>query len=203
MSRRRFRKSGRSKSFNSRVRAIASSVVKKNSETKHKTFEYNVQSISDSATGNVVDQALNAIAGGSGKSQRTGNAVFLSGLNGKFVIAGADTTNIVRVVLYIAKDVDDTLTADGVEVYNAIDLDRFTVLSDFFVTTSSNGSDAKSFTIRRKFNRGKKRGISAHWASSSASDYAKNALRLYIVSDSGVVTHPALTGFIKLFYKDL
>lgn len=191
-----------SRTFRSRVKAIASSVVKASSETKWKEWTYGAQAISTSAVGNVVDQALNTISGGSGKSARDGNQIFMSGLHGKFVIAGADTTNIIRVILYIPKDHDDTLTADVLEVKDIVNMDKYTVLTDFYITTSQNGNDAKTFSIRRKFNKGKKRGIVTQWQSSTSTDFSKNPLRLYIVSDSGIVSHPALTGYIKLFYKD-
>lgn len=201
--RRRYRRRFRSrKSFYSKVKTIANAVVKKNIETKYISFNPNAGVISNNAIGSSLTVDLNTMGTGSGPSTRTGNQVRTTGYHGKFVVTGADATNIVRFVLYIPKNTGDDLKLDGTEVYSDIDQDKYTVLKDFFVSTSANGPDTKQISLRGKFNSGKRSGILTQFNGNTSSTCMKGLLKLYAVSDSGVTSHPTLTGHMRIYYKD-
>lgn len=189
---RKFKNRGVSKSLQKYIQKK----IEKNIETKHVYAEASATSVSTS----VLNTQISTIPQGDDEFRRTGNKVTMTGFYGKFQIVGADTTNVVRIVLYIPKDPDDTLS--GLNTYQILDQDRFTILSDRLVTTSSSGVNNKVITIAKKFNRGRRRGVVTQFASSTTTDVAKNALKIAWVSDSAAVSHPTIAYHYVMYFKD-
>jgi ABC-type glycerol-3-phosphate transport system substrate-binding protein len=179
-------------------RAMVQKAIAKNLETKFLLKEYNAVSIQDSGR-TPITGLLTDVAQGLTQQGRVGNTINVTGMYGQFQVAGADTTNIVRFVIYIPRDVDDEI---GVNTYELIDTDRFTVLTDRIVTTTSNGPNIKQFKLVKNFHRGSKKGIQVQFSGSASTDGTFNRIKLYCVSDSSAVSDPALSGNLRVYYKD-
>lgn len=175
-------------------------VIQKNIETKFVVWPYDTTVQDPGRT--PLDNNLADISTGTTPNTRIGNQIHLTGLHAKFMCRQVDTTNLVRMVLYIPKDPTDTMRAAGVDYLEAIDLDRFTVLYDKLLNMNNAGKNQQLITLNRKFNTGAKRGIGVQYTGTTGTSIIKNKLSLYWVSDSGVVTDPILKGFARLYYKD-
>lgn len=202
MSRRYKKRKYSRKSFASRVKSIAASVVKKNSETFYTDTEYNASNIQDNLR-IPLDTSLNAVAHGDGPGARTGNQIRVSGMYGKLAFAAGSKTSVIRYIMYIPKAIGNTLSLDGLDVYEPVDQDKYTVLHDKLITVSNLGPATKVLSIRKKFNKGSRSGILTQFESNSATSFTRNQIRLYMVSDSIAATDPEVTGHIRLYYKDL
>lgn len=174
--------------------------IQRNIETKFIVWPYNT-TIQDPGRVTLDNPMLN-MASGSTPNTRVGNQIYCTGLHGKFVLRNADTTNIVRMVLYIPKDPTDTLQASSVDYLEAIDLDRFTILMDRVYHLNDAGGNQRMVTIGKKFNTGTRRGIQVQYTTTSGLSCIKNNIRLYWVSDSGAIPDPIIEGYIRAYYKD-
>jgi hypothetical protein len=135
------------------------------------------------------------------QNDRVGNLIKATGIYGKFVVTAGDTSNIVRVIFYIPKSATDTLS--GVSVQSLIDLDLYTILSDKYYAIGTNGGpNQRAFTIRMNFHRGFRTGIPVTFTGAGSTTYAKNPIRMYVVSNSGASPHPTWSGNLRFFYKD-
>ena len=118
------------------MRNIAQSVVNKNVETKRYTHEYNATAVAVGAS-SPIDADLYSMGQGDTPNSRTGNRIIATGVHGSLNVVTADTTNIVRLILYIPRDTDDNLSTDALEVYQQIDPDKYTILFDKTVTVGT------------------------------------------------------------------
>lgn len=167
-------------------------IINKNIETKHKSLEFTNTSVSDSA----LNYELTQISTGDGSSSRDGHQIKIQSLFARFTIAGADTTNVVRAVLYIPNDPNLELTT--LSTTNVVDYDSVTVLHDKLITLNSNGTNLRTFYLSKKF----KRGMRVQYDSTGGSSCSKNPIKLAFVSDSELAGHPELNGSTILYYKD-
>lgn len=185
MTRNNTRKNAPSKSFCCKVR----NVVKKMAETMTITAQIN----------DTVDTVGNnylpcQIATGDGQQNRSGNMIQLQSFHAKFRVTHADTSNVLRFVLYMPHDVDYTLSGVGIDT--PLEIDEFTVLSDRLIACDT-------YNPVKIYNLFKKLSAKVRYFGNNATDLTKNSLKLYVVSDSGVVSHPALQGWWRLKYKDI
>lgn len=188
------------KSMKKQMRSIAQTVVNRNIETKFRVITYTEDNIPDSSS--PVTGDLTYIAEGNTQTTRTGNQIRVTGIHFPYWVQCSDTTNIVRVIIYKPKDPNDTLT--GVTPYTLLDSDKFIIYHDKVHLMSladknfSKGLLSKSFKGKKK----DKAGMVVQYHGSAANDYAKNAIYVYTVSDSGAVNHPTISGHCKLYFKD-
>lgn len=183
------------------VKNYVQRTISKNIETKQRDLSWDCISIQDPGRTPIASNLID-LSQGDTQNTRAGNQVFVTGFYGKFVVAGADTTNIVRMVVYIPRDPTDTLAADTIGVTSLIDQDSYTVLYDKYITTSSAGENAKVFTVAKNFHRGSRKGLRVIWNGVGTTDITKNFIKLYVVSDSGAVSDPCLSGHLRTYYKD-
>ena len=148
-----------------------------------------------------VNYDISSIAGGSNQNQRIGNTYKMTSFRLKGGVFGSDTTNLVRIVIYIPKDPTHTIDT-GLQALSPIDLDRFTVLSDRLIPTASQGPNCKLFNKVCLFNKGRRTGLNVRFHSSLASSIVKNRLMVYMVSDSSAASHPTFTGWWRFYFKD-
>ncbi len=192
------------KGFSSEQRRQISRIAKKTtqrmSETKYNSGIFSSLAIQDAGR-TPVSEAVTEIQQGDSAVQRIGNRVKVTGFYGKFTITYADTTNIVRVIMYMPRNPTSTLST--IDTNDLIDFDDFNILYDKSFAVSSGGPGTKNITISRKWNRGNKSGINVFYASGSSTDYAKNPIFLYVVSDSAGVPDPTINGNYRLYFKDL
>lgn len=190
-------KSGLSQQQKSQVKAL----VRKQQETKFVGLSYAAQPIQD-ALRTPVDTDMNGVAVGTGYAARIGHQITVTGYHGEFMFTGADATNIMRMVIYVPKDPDDSLSADITGVTTLIDLDRYTVLMDRLIGTTSGGVNQQRVVFKKKFAKGNRRGMQTQFFGTNATDFSKNRLRLYITSDSGAISDPTVSGRFRCYYKD-
>lgn len=180
------------------VRKYVQSAIDRQIETKYVTYNPNAVSISTRALGVIVDRALNATGRGNGPKERNGDITKTIGVKGKFFIQGADTTNVIRIILYRPRKVGDLMTNATVELHTHIEYQRFIVYRDFYVNTSQTSDDVAKFAIDKSF----KMGLLNNYDGASATDIKSGDLYLYMVSDSALASHPLLYGHLVATYKD-
>lgn len=186
---------------NRAVQRYVNKQIGKNIETKFGIVNWDTTVQDEGRT--PIDQSLVALAVGDTQSSRTGNQLRLTGLYGQFICRQADTTNIVRMILYIPKNKTVTMSAaGGIGVLSAVDLDKFTVLEDKLLHMNNVGGNQKYAKIAKKFNRGSRAGIKVQYDGTTATDVTENDLRLYVVSDSTVINDPAFLGNMRTYFKD-
>lgn len=166
-----------------------------------KKFKINTFSGISIGAGTPVSQELTYIANGTQQNERIGNQIRVTGIFADLIITGADTTNTIRMIIYIPHDPSNTLSS---LMYNgAPDMDQFTILYDKIITTSSNGPNNKRVMIRRSYTRGYKKGIRIQYYGSAATDVSKNRILIYVVSDSAAIPDPQLNGYLRMYYTDV
>lgn len=173
-------------------RAQVQKLLNKNIETK-----FRAQSIATTIDSTGTSYELCSVGTGDGQNNRSGHQLNVTGFYGKFQMVASDATNAIRVIMYIPKD--PSVVMSGVSVYSLIDIDDYTILYDKLFTASINGINQRVFTIAKKF-RGK--GLQVQYSSTSATDFSKNALRMFVVSDSGAISHPTFNGHYRTYFKD-
>jgi len=196
------------KSSESKMRRIAKSVFAKNTETKESHIGYTQRDIGAALTNPIVN-AMTDLAEGTQQGQRDGNSVKVTSMKYDFFfsipdVVGADAFNSIRCIFYIPKDVGDLLgTSTNLQWNEPVDYDRYTVLKDMFITLSKEGQRCVRrqgyLSFRRK---GKSLGLKVLYKGSASNDGTSNRVLVYMVSDSGIVAHPQVSGYIRTFYKD-
>lgn len=180
------------------TRSQVNQMIAARQETKFRVLSWNADSVQDSGRTPITADWCQ-VGQGHGQSAREGDQILVTGYYGKFQIAGADTTNIVRMIIYISKE---NTTMSGVSTYDLVDLDKYTILEDKIVTLSQNGEFIKSFTLGKKFNRGAKKGMTVQFDGNTGADVVKNDIKMYVVSDSLAVSDPTFSGNVRLYFKD-
>lgn len=138
------------------------------------------------------------IVAGTGSSNRIGHQIRATGLYGELYFTAADTTNVVRLVVYKARKRGDTLSTDALSVYGTIDPDKYFVYTDKLITLSQSGSSYVSKkTIKLAL-----RGLKIRYDTTTGFPL-DNDITIYVVSDSLAITDPTLHGHVILWYQDL
>jgi len=171
-------------------------MISKNQETKTLGVELN-PSISNVG----VNYDISSLAGGTNQNQRIGNAYKMTSFRLKGGVFGSDTTNLVRIIIYIPKDPTHTMDT-SLQPLTPVDLDRFTILSDRLIPTASNGPNCKLYNKVLLFNKGRRSGLNVQFHSNLASSIVKNKLMVYMVSDSAAASHPFFKGWWRFYFKD-
>ena len=172
--------------------------IQSSQETKTVVLNY-ANAIQDSARTPLTNSLVD-IDQGLTQATRVGNSVTVTSMKYEWFFTGADSTNSIRVIVYVPKDRDTLITALA---YNqAPDLDQFTILRDMFICTGGTGGNCKRRNGWIRFNRGRRRGMNVVYTGALGTTVIKNNLHIYMVSDSGAVSDPAVNGFVRLYYKD-
>lgn len=184
------------------IRKVIRKEILSSYEKKQADITGNALAIHDAGRTPLTYDILN-IGGGTSQNQRIGNSVRLVSIYSEFTFNVFDTYNICRMVLYIPFDSDDNLETDQLTPYQMIDQDRYTVLYDRLINLSTYGVGTKRIVLKRNFTRGgRSRGINVHWSTGTATDFTKNRVKLYIVSDSSVAADPSVTFHLRAYYTD-
>ncbi len=183
------------------LKKTVKSMIQDNQETMFRSATYSDDSITDAAR-SPIDTLLNAVAQGDTQNGRAGNQIVLTGFYGKFMLKVYDATNIIRVIMYIPRNQNVLMsTANNIGITTLVDLDQFTILHDKMYPLSTYNPQ-KYFVLSKKFNKGARKGITATYSGSGVDAVVKNSIYLYMVSDSGAVNDPTVSGNFRLFYKD-
>lgn len=179
-----------------KIKKMIKSMIAGSQETKTQSGAHNV-TISDVG----VNYDISSIGGGTGQNQRIGNSYQMTSFRLKGGVFGADTTNLVRIIVYIPKDATH-LIPTSTQPFDPVDLDRYTILSDRLITTASQGPNCRLYNKVCLFNRGRRKGMRVQFTDSLASSVVKNRLLVYMVSDSSAVSHPNFKGWWRFYFKD-
>lgn len=183
-----------------RFRRAVQKVIRRNQETKFTTAAWTGATIQDGAR-SPDNTNLTLFPAGTGQTHRIGNQMYLTGMYYRLTFTGADSTQTIRVVLYIPRDPSSSLSS--IETNTLIDLDQYIVLYDRIVSLTSNGNNQKTVVIKKDFTRrGTRRGIQCQWSSGTDSSCVKNKIQLYMVSDSLGVPDPVCNGAGKMYAVD-
>lgn len=192
----RKRMSRRRKNAKPKVTAPVASFVKKqinkNIETKYNNFELSAVPIADTP----YKAVLNNLGQGTANNTRVGNSVRFQGVKLRYSIAVADTYNYVRVYLLWSKnDVNASLLPSHLGVLSK-DRQNFKILYD---RTHTVDSDDPAFITLRDINR--YIGGFSRYNNTSALP-TSGFLTLVAISDSSLVSHPALSYSVSITFQD-
>ena len=175
-------------------------MISKSQETKTQQFHFptDTQLTPAGTNYNIVE-----VAGGTSQQQRVGNQIKLTSFRLKGILSldhgfTGNLWDIVRVVLYIPKDPDDTL---NLGVSEAIDLDQFTILSDRLIPMGSNHDACKLYNKVLLFKKGRRTGMNVQFSSDLATAVTKNNIKMYMVCKSAANT-PKFNGYWRFYFKD-
>lgn len=192
-----------SKNFSKKV----NKVVMKQSEKKY--WDVATTAVSVDITGSITD--LTSIAQGDTDQTRDGDQLYLRSIKGKAQIQVADTTNIVRFIIFqwymdtnvvgSAPTVSQILQSVGTAIgpmsgYNHDGRYNFRILYDrtcFLDTT-----DKVQCGLQWYINKGLRRKMQFHGGATGG----KNKIYLLLLSDSGAATHPSVAYYNRTAYSD-
>ena len=194
MARRKFYKFRRRRGLYKRVKRLERAQARDKPEKKFTYKTWNATSIPDQSA--PISQHLTDIFAGTSQGERVGNKVKVTGMYGHLFVNAADTTNSVRIIVYIPKD--PSIALAGLSFYQHPDEDNYTILIDKYVCVSTNGPGCKMVSLRRKY----KNGINVQFDGTGSGDRATNPIWIYAVSDSGAVSHPDMSGYLYTYYTD-
>ncbi len=168
------------------LRRLIKREVAKGSETKTQILNY-ANGITDN-TRTPLSNSLCDVDQGVNQDQRIGNQFRMTSIKYDWFFTGADSTNSIRVIIYVPKDPNGLLT--NLQFNQAPDLDSFTILKDMFVCTGGTGGNC----VRRqgwvRFNRGARSGMMVNFSGTAGTSVTKNNLMVYMVSDSTATGDP-------------
>ncbi len=149
-----------------------------------------------SASTTIAFSSQTNISQGTADTSRDGDEIIVKNMRYRFTIAAADTTNVVRLILFWWDQATTPVLADlfsdaAGDVNSVLDNPNGNarVIMDKTVALSTTGSNNVVF---HRFDKFYKRGIKVEYGSSTATDLRRNELVLAYVSDSGAVTHPTV-----------
>lgn len=192
----KYRKKPYKKNNKNLTRAVRS-IIYKTMETKHNSTTYNQVTVGTQGLGAARLYHVTGVSQGSGNTQRDGHQIKLSGMYMNIILAAADSTNILRIIVfrYKGRYTAGPMTA---EVYSILDLDDVEAIYDKTHVVSTNGPAAKNIKIALKF---RNRNL-IQYDDSTDTSVTVNPWFVYFVTDSAAVTHPTITGQIRTYWKD-
>jgi len=169
-------------------------------ETKY----YDVTQTDSPSTTATITQ-INSVAQGDGADDRSGNVIFANSVMIRGHVDVADTTNYVRVLLFVDGNSNGTaptasnilqVASDPKSPINIVNRHRFRVLRDMYFAVSTYGPgslDFKEFVklgrLRMDFN-------------DTDTTARMNGLYVMTMSDSGAASHPAVKWYSRLRFTD-
>lgn len=182
--------------FKKRVRQI----IAQSSEKKYEDTFFSSQSISNSAT----NTQLYTVASGADEDQRVGFRIRMTGIYGHFQIQNGDDVNVVRLSIIGLKG---GASLPGWGIYNVIDKEQYKVYFDKHYNLTApftGGSQFKDVIVRHNFkNRFNSYMGKFHEFDTISSTSGIEKIYFVMVSDSSVVSHPAILGNLRCWYIDL
>lgn len=195
------KKSELDKKISNISRAQANKVYRKNAEAKYHDTDYN--STID-ASGTV--QHLSNMAQDDTSSGRDGETVQTKSIFFRYSVVGADSTNLMRVIVFADRDSSGTaptvlnVLSNGFDPRSALvntNKLRFKVLYDRLHALEAPGTGNGIQVVKKFIQYNRKMTFSTTSGSPRA-----NALFVLLLSDSGAVSHPTFHGHFRLRYMD-
>lgn len=191
----------RRRRFRRRARGGVRSYMRRAQETKFSQINLADQQILDYAAPYEASLCFPAV--GTGQQGRIGSSVIVTGLWMKLFWRARTSAVKCRIIVYIPKVVTDSMETDGYTTSTIVDLDKYTVLSDRKIGISNSvGPVFMSTPFRKSFTRGGRVGMHVRFVGNTT-NYAKNDIRLFMVSDEGTSgSGPLCDITTQCFFKD-
>lgn len=196
--RRRFRGTRRRRRGGS---AAIARYVARTQETKFSQINLADQQILDYAAPYEASLCFPAV--GTGQQGRIGSSVLVTGLTIKTFWRARTSAVKCRIVVYIPKVVTDSMETDGYTTSTIVDLDKYTVLMDRKIGISNSVGPVFSVVpFRKSFTKNGRVGMHTRFVGNTT-NYAKNDIRLFMVTDEGTSgSGPLCDITTQCFYKD-
>lgn len=188
------------KNLNKQIRKVAKSVINSQSELKY--FDTAAAAAPDHAG---YLQCLSLIPAGSSDTSRDGDQAYMTSMNIRGSVMLADTTNYLRVILFVWKAEstpinDDILSATFkgstnyvLSPYHHDGRTNFTVLSDRTYSLHSDKTQI-NFNITKKLNK--------KILFNGGGTTAKNHIWMMTLSDSAAASHPSISVVSRVRFRD-
>lgn len=184
------------------IKKLIKNMINKNTETK---------TVVNTTLGNVplstqgANYPMMEISQGTDQHNRVGNLIKVTSFRLKGILSGGTSNAISRIIIYIPAN-PDTLLPTTTTVYDPLDQDSYTILSDRLVTTNANGQTLVPFNKICLFNRGRRNGLNVRYQGNQGSDLVRNSICVYFVS-SVAHANPAaqktsFIGYARFYFKD-
>lgn len=184
------------------LKKLIKNMINKNTETK---------TVVNTTLGNVplstqgVNYPMMEVAQGVDQNQRIGNLIKVTSFRLKGILTGGTSNAISRIIIYIPSN-PNTMLPVTTTVYDPIDQDAFTILSDRLVTTNANGQTLVPYNKVSLFNRGQRNGLNVRFDGAQGSDLVRNSLVVYFVSSvphaNPIAQKTSFIGYARYYFKD-
>lgn len=182
-------------------------IVREMAETKRYLWN-NINSAIGLAGGapNALEYNMTAsIIQGDSNSTRDGSQILYTSVYCNLQITFPDSTNNVRMIVYVynGPHTATPLINKAVSASTYWEPAGFQVLHDKVYTGGTGGPVSKRIQKAFSFKRRKDGGVPIHYSGSGLNAEKNHMIGVYLVSDSGAVPNPTLTGYIVGYYKDM
>lgn len=200
--------------LNKKAKRQVNSMIKRSSETKYHDLNFaGVVGVNVSNVG-VTRSFTQNILEGTGNIERIGQKIEISSLQLRGTITRADSFNLVRFIVFqwmqddnayppAITDILDPVPVTSSDLlgiyapYNYNNSSNFRVLKDRLFTLNNQDRDVTYFKMKfKKFSRRKLTYDNA------TSDPTRGSLYMLAISDSDAITHPRLSIWSRLYFKD-
>lgn len=184
----------------------AAAAVRRVSETKYTDVIFGGVSISTTPTFHDATD----IQSGTSVTGRTANRIFVTHLECRllFAAAASDGNNVIRMIFGRSRAGALTTADYPQNIYTHVDTDKIRILKDFTVCSQLNFQDTSATPdtdgVEKKF-RYFKIPVNAYckYDGSTSTTSLDGQIGIQAVSDSGLATHPTITGDVRIFFKDV
>lgn len=204
--RRRYRRRYPRKNLARKVRTVSRRVNRLYRQRETKRFDTDALGAAISTTGTFY--LLNGIAQGNDVINRDGNEVYIHKLNFKISLFNADSSNKIRVIIFIdsqanaaAPSVSDVLQdAANYPILTPLNYDnkkRFRILlNKVFVTDTDDPTS--TFQLYRKIGRK----VQYSGSAGGIATIKRNSLFLLLISDSNASSHPTIDYISRIYFTE-
>ena len=176
------------------VKKIVKYELAKNMETKFLAIAENGRSIIPPGALNATEYKLNNPTQGIAQSQRIGSQIKHTGLYMRGNFTNLGNNNVIRMIMYIPKDSDDSMQTETYSINTIVDTDKYTVLMDRLYTVNTQ-YPIKNFIIKKKLK------MTTQFENTT-NTITRNAIKLYFVSNGVGPNFPTLNLQVKTYFKD-
>lgn len=189
-----FRRRTASRSVPLATKRYVKNVLKKDKEQKTIVKTYEGESIQDVGRTPIMYH-ITDIDAGDAQANRDGNLIKSKRITLSGVLAGADSTNLVRIMLIRSFQTDIT-AAEMPGLTGAPDYDRYFVLWDKKYIMDSDDPLQAIIELTRKVNH------HCRYLTTAGTSQTNGRVYLYMVSDSTAVSDPTFSGYVRFTFTE-
>lgn len=147
---------------------------------------------------------LTSITEGDGKTQRDGHQVLMTGIKLCGQITFPDSTNHVRMVVYVRKGpyTLNPMIGKGITPIKYFEPAGYEILKDIHLSGGANGPVARTVNLSVSFKKRRDGGLPIRYNGAASTTLTNNQVGVYLVADSAAVSDPVFKGYVIAYYKD-